>query len=194
VLPDGAISIFDNGGSPKVHEQSRGIIMRIDRHAGTAAVVAQYEHSSPLLSASQGNLQLLRGGDAFIGWGSEPYFSEFDSSGNTVFDARFRGPYQSYRGYTFSWTGAPAGPPSVAAVRSVATGATRAYASWNGDTRTARWRVLTGSSPRALTPGGTVARAGFETTIALPGRPAFLAVQALDAAGAVLGRSRTVRG
>jgi len=192
--PNGTISVFDNGGVPMVHEQSRGLILELNPHTGADAVVAQYRHATPLSSGSQGNLQLLPDGNAFIGWGSEPYFSEFNPAGQTIFDARFRGPYQSYRGYRFSWVGAPAAPPAIAATRSAQTGVVTAYASWNGDTRTTRWRLLAGDSPRALAPIAEAPREGFETAIALPASASFVAVEALDAAGNVLGRSRAVRG
>ena len=178
-LPNGTISVFDNGGVPMVHEQSRGMILELDPRTGTDAVVAQYKHSTPLSSGSQGNLQLLPDGNAFIGWGSEPYFSEFNSAGQTIFDAHFRGPYQSYRGYRFSWVGAPAEPPAIAAVRSAHTGLVTVYASWNGDTRATRWRLLAGDSPRALAPIAEAPREGFETAIALPAPASFVAVQAL---------------
>jgi hypothetical protein len=192
VLPNGTISIFDNGGVPMLHAQSRGVIIKLNRHAGTGAVVAQYEHPKPLSSGSQGNFQQLPDGNFFVGWGSEPYFSEFTPAGRTVFDAHFRGPYQSYRGYRYSWVGAPAEPPAIA-VRSPHTGVATVYASWNGDTRTTRWRLLAGSSPRALSPVAAAPREGFETAITLPVYARYVAVQALDATGAVIGRSRAAR-
>jgi hypothetical protein len=193
VLPDGTISIFDNGAVPKVHAQSRGIILAIDHHARTGAVVAQYVHGSPLLSGSQGNFQVLANGDAFIGWGSRPYFSEFTSAGQTVFDAHMHGPYQSYRAYRFAWAGEPTERPAIAAVANTHAGTVTVYASWNGDTRTASWRVFAGDSPHALAPVATVPRTGFETAIATR-RARFVAVQALDEAGATLDTSPTIRG
>ena len=192
VLPNGTISIFDNGGVPMLHAQSRGLIIELNRHAGTGAVVAQYEHPKPLSSGSQGNFQQLPDGNFFVGWGSEPYFSEFTPAGQTVFDAHFRGPYQSYRGYRYPWVGAPSEPPAIA-VRSPRTGVATVYASWNGDTRTTRWRLLAGSSPRALSPVATGPREGFETAITLPVYARYVAVQALDATGAAIGRSRAAR-
>ena len=194
VLPDGDISVFDNGGVPMVHNQSRALIIELDRHDGTGALVGQYEHPTPLSSGSQGNFQTLANGNAFVGWGSEPYFSEFSPAGQTLFDAHFRGPYQSYRGYRFAWQGAPAAAPAIAVVPNLATGVLKVYASWNGDTRTRRWRVLTGDSPHALAPAATAAHTGFETVIALAAPAAFVAVEALDAGGRVIGHSRTLRG
>jgi glutamine synthetase len=68
------------------------------------------------------------------------------------------------------------------------------YASWNGDTRTASWRVLAGASPQSLAPVASGARGGFETAITTPGAAPYVAVQALDASGAVLATSGTIPG
>ena len=85
VLPGGEISVFDNGAAPKVHSQSRALLLAIDQHTKTDTVVAEYAHSTPpLSSASQGSVQTLEKGDVFIGWGAEPYFSEFSASGRTA--------------------------------------------------------------------------------------------------------------
>ena len=65
------------------------------------------------------------------------------------------------------------------------------YASWNGATQVARWQVLAGASETSLAPAGSAARSGFETTIRTAGA-AFVAVQALDASGAVLGTSKAI--
>jgi Arylsulfotransferase (ASST) len=193
-LANGTISIFDNGAVPKIHHQSRGMVVSINPRAKTDKVLAQYEHPAPLSAGSQGNLQLLANGDAFIGWGSEPYFSEFSARGQLLFDAHMHGSYQSYRTYRFPWTGTPFSAPAVAALAGRAGGAVTVYASWNGDTQAASWRVLAGPSAQQLTPVAVAARAGFETAIATPGPEAFLAVQALDTTGAVLATSRTIAG
>ena len=122
VLPNGMISVFDNGGVPKVHAQSRGLLLAINPQAKTDSVVAQYEHPHRRwLSGSQGNVQALENGDVFIGWGAEPYFSEFSSTGQLLYDAHMHGTYQSYRSYRFPWTGAPSEPPAIAAATRRAT-------------------------------------------------------------------------
>ncbi len=194
VLANGTISIFDNGGTPKVHSQTRGLVVSIDPHRKAESVRDQYEHPKPLSSASQGNIQSLANGDLFMGWGSEPYFSEFSASGQLLFDAHMHGSYESYRAYRFQWTGAPTEPPSIAFVAGSATTASTVYASWNGDTRTASWRVLAGPSPTSLAPLASASRTGFETAIPLPAAASFLAVQALDAGGAVLSTSAAIAG
>jgi Arylsulfotransferase (ASST) len=192
--PEGRVTVFDNGAVPKVHPQSRALVLSVDAAAGTDSVVTQFEHPHALLAGSQGNFQTLPNGDAFVGWGSEPYFSEFDPSGQLLYDAHMHGSYESYRTYRFPWTGAPTSAPAIAATTTHAGGPVTVYASWNGDTRTARWQLLAGPSTRQLAPVASAARAGFETSIATPGPERFVAVQALDASGAVLGTSRTIAG
>ena len=66
------------------------------------------------------------------------------------------------------------------------------YASWNGATEVAQWRVLAGASPSSLKPLTTVAENGFETAIPLHSTAGYFAAQALNAAAHVLGTSQTV--
>ena len=181
------ISIFDNGASPAVRGQSRGIVVRLDSEHLTATLVSQLTHTPGLLAASQGNMQLLANGDWFVGWGQEPYFSELSSTGATLFDAHFPLGDQSYRDLRFAWTGTPAHRPSFVLER--AEGALRTvYASWNGSTLTASWRVLAGPSPSELTTIAEAPRSGFETAISVPASASgyYVTVQALSASGAVL--------
>ncbi|HEX5225872.1 MAG TPA: arylsulfotransferase family protein [Solirubrobacteraceae bacterium] len=193
MLPDGTISIFDNGAVPKVHSQSRGLVVSL-RAGSSEAVVTELRHPAPLLAGSQGGIQLLANGDLFVGWGAAPYFSEFSSSGQLLFDAHMHGSYQSYRAYRFAWTGEPRSRPAIAAAPTTAKAPVTVFASWNGDTRTATWQVLAGSSPQTLTPVATAARSGFETAIGTPAAAPYVAVQALDASGAVIGTSGVIHG
>ncbi len=192
-LAGGDISVFDNGSVPKVHPQSRGLVLAISPQSDAATVVAQYEHSPALSSESQGNIQQLENQDFFVGWGQQPYFSEYSATGQLLYDAHWHGSYESYRAYRFAWTGAPTGAPSIAASASAA-GPVTVYASWNGDTRTRSWRVLAGGSPQTLAPVATAPRSGFETAIATPAAAAYVQVQALGASGEVLGSSSAVHG
>jgi len=191
------ISVFDNGGVPKVHAQSRGLVLAVNAQAGTDRVVAEYRHSAPpLLAGSQGDMQTLGDGNVFIGWGAEPYFSEYNAHGQLLYDAHMHGSYQSYRSFRFPWTGAPGDAPAIAATQTATATATATtvYASWHGDTRTASWRLLAGASASQLAPVTSVPRAGFETAVTVPASEPYVAVQALSAEGAVLGTSRTIAG
>lgn len=186
-LPDGAISLFDNGASPTVHRQSRGIVVQLNRGTGSATLVTQLFHAPPLLVESQGNLQALPDGNWFLGWGQEPFFSELNPQGKTLFDAHFPLHTQSYRSFRFPWVGIPEHAPVFSFI-SAGRGAGTVYASWNGATQVAAWRVLAGASPQSLHAILTAPRDGFETAIALPGGTAgpYLEAQALEAGGKVL--------
>lgn len=188
--PGGAISFFDNGATPKVHPQSRVTVFVLDTQTKTATLVASFVHHTPaLLAASQGDFQPLAGENWFVGWGQEPFFSEYSPSGQLLFDAHLPASYQSYTAFKFAWTGTPTWRPSLA-VRAGSHGGAVAYASWNGATTVAQWRLLSGASPRTLAPAAIAPRGGFETAIALPSSsPRYVAVQALDADGRVLGAS-----
>jgi hypothetical protein len=184
------ITFFDNGGTPKVHAQSRGLVLQLNLTKMTATLLASFTHpGKPLLAASQGDLQPQPDGNWVTGWGQEPYFSEFSPSGRLLFDAHLPATYQSYTVLKFQWSGSPSQPPALA-LRRGADGGAVVYASWNGATAVAQWRVVGGASQSTLAPLATVARSGFETAIALSGSvPHDLAVQALGAQGQVLGTS-----
>ncbi len=194
LLPGGAISIFDNGASPRVHHQSRAIVVSLSSQSRSATLAAQFVHPSPLLAESQGNMQALANGDWFVGWGQDPHFSEFSPSGALLFDAHFPAHTQSYRAFRLPWSAAPAEAPAFA-FQASGGGAGTVYASWNGATSLAGWRVLSGASPSALAAVAQVPRSGFETAIALPSGAAGadMTVQALDGAGNVIGTAPTAK-
>ena len=193
-LPSGRISIFDNGAVPKVHSQSRAIVVAVNAQTHTETLVAQYEHPTPLLADSQGNMQVLSDGDVFVGWGAQPYFSEFNSAGKLIYDAQMPSSDQSYRAYRFEWSGDPKVSPAIATSSKSHKSPVTVYASWNGATSVASWRVMAGSSASALAPVLTAPRTGFQSTLRTPGPERYVAVQALDAAGDVIGTSRIVKG
>jgi hypothetical protein len=193
VLPNGTISVFDNGAVPTVHPQSRALVLSANPQTKTLSVLASFEHSpKALVSGSQGNVETLPNGDFFVGWGAQPYFSEYSPSGQLLFDGHMHGSYQSYRVYRFEWSGEPGGAPAIAA--STSGSHVKVWASWNGDTRAATYQVLAGASPKALVPVASAPRKGFETQLVTPAPERYVAVQALDAQGVVVGTSRTISG
>jgi hypothetical protein len=184
------VTVFDDGaGPPTVHSQSRAITLRLDHRRRTATLMRQSAHSPGLLANYEGNTQLLDGGDQFVGWGQQPYFTEFDPSGHVVFDGHFVDANSSYRVFRFPWVGTPKTPPSIAA--SSTGGRAVVYASWNGATEVSAWRVLGGSSRDSMRSLGTARKQGFETQISVASAP-YVCVQALSAKGRVLGTSKVV--
>jgi hypothetical protein len=195
--PDGAITFFDNGAFPQVHPQSRAIEVTLNMAQMTATLARSYEHDRPLVAGSQGNVQALPDGDWMVGWGQAGYLSEIDAAGALLFNAHLPPDWESYRTYALPWSGQPAGPPAVAAVRSSrGAGGPVVYASWNGATEVAAWQVLAGSSPTTLAAVmASAPKTGFETAIPLAARvgSTYVAVQPLNASGAVIGVSPTVK-
>jgi hypothetical protein len=136
-------------------------------------------------------VQLLPNGHVFVGWGAEPFVSEFAREGKLLFDAQLGANYLSYRAFREEWDGHGEGAPALAAERSGHH--TLVYASWNGDTRTRFWVALEGRRASALAALGARPRTGFETVIAIHGHPRHVAVRAIDQNGNVLGQSEILR-
>jgi EmrB/QacA subfamily drug resistance transporter len=167
---------------------SRALVLRLDQASHTATVVAQYGASRDLNTDYMGDTQELPNGNVFVGWGSEPYLSEYSRSGKLLLDGFFPGSDLAYRAMVEPWAGRPLQPPLGAAHRDGS--AFKVYASWNGATQVASWKVLAGSGSGRLSVVAHAARSGFETTIPVAaGSYARFEVEALDAAGRVLGTS-----
>lgn len=160
------ISIFDNGV-----DRSRGLVLELSGRRAT--VLREYRHVPSLHAHKLGSVQLLGNGDVLVGWGTDPHFTEYAQGGGVKLDATLPHGGENYRTLRFPWRGTPRGGP-VAAVR----GAT-VYASWNGATEVAAWRIEPG--------GPTVRRTGFETALPLRGSGH---VVALDGRGRALGSYR----
>ena len=79
-----------------------------------------------------------------MGYGGLPNFTEYDSSGHVLLDGTLGKNVQDFRTYLSPWSGHPHSSPALAV--SPGSGSLTAYASWNGATEVASWRVLAGSS------------------------------------------------
>jgi hypothetical protein len=188
---NGDITLFDNGaGYRRTEKQSRGLRIRLNMSKHQATLVHQYAHVPPVLSISEGNVQTLSDRNVFVGFGNVPLFAEYTSSGKQLFTGGFRSPVQFHRAFRAGWNAQPIGSPFVAA--SPNGSGTTVYASWNGATNIASWRVLAGPSPRALQAVASGAFNGFETAILTSSAGPYFAVQALSRTGRVLGTSPAV--
>ena len=195
--PTATVTMFDDhccqltGGGTSVPATgpSRGLLLELDTTKRTATLVAQYPGGNAFESEYMGDTEPLPSGDVFVGWGSEPYLSEYSSSGRRLLEGSFPSPDLSYRSTVAHWVGLPL-PPPAAAARPAPGGGTTVYASWNGATRLAAWRVLAATSASGrLTFLASSTKSGFETAIHLPGSYTKFEVQALDAAGHAIGVS-----
>jgi hypothetical protein len=142
-------------------------------------------------------VQALPNGDVVVGWGAKPYVTEFAPGGALLFDAHMPVEMSSYRAFRVRWSGQPLWPPAASARVLSAEDSTAVSASWNGATNVASWRVLAGSDPGALILRATMPNSGFESTVTFTNtypehKVEYVAVQALDPGGRVLGTSATV--
>jgi hypothetical protein len=185
--PDGTLTVFDNGATPAVERQSRGLILALDEQSMSATLLRQYTHAG-ILAGSQGSVQRLSNGNVFVGWGEIPRISEFDPSGRLLFDAKLGAQYQCYRAFRLPWSAQPAQAPAIAIDHR--DGRVTAYASWNGATEVRAWQLLADShsadGPRQV---ATARARGFETVLHTGAVGSDYAVSALDASGVELGRS-----
>jgi Arylsulfotransferase (ASST) len=188
--PDGTLTLFDNGKKAK-GARSRVLVLALDEDRMRATLERSFVHPRKLFSETQANAQFLPNGHVLVGWGQQPYVTEFDRTGKVLLDLRFGGKgADSYRAYRAGWSGRPAEAPALAATRD--DGRVTAYASWNGATEVKRWQLLAGPDAEHLTVVGGAVRSGFETQISARTDEPVVRVRALDGRGAILATSRPV--
>ncbi len=185
---NGLFTVFDNGVPEE--PQSRALVLHLDPASRHVTLRKAYTHPTPLLGGAMGSAQMLPDG-MFVGWGTSPNFSQFDSTGKLVLDGQMNKASPSYRAFTDHWAGHPTDKPAAAA--RPRTGGATVYASWNGATGIASWAVLAGKTSSAVTKIGSGRRTGVETGIKVPDTGPYFQVQALDHAGKVMGTSATVK-
>jgi Arylsulfotransferase (ASST) len=189
--PGGIMSVFDDASNTNAQEESQSSAktIKLDMARMTATLVRQYTHTPPVTSGAEGSAQLLPNRNVFVGWGQQPEFSEYTAAGRQIFTASLPLGIRSYRAFRSPWSGQPANPPAMALSRQN-NGSTKVYASWNGATRVAAWRLLAGTRRGALHAVTQTPRNGFETVLTLHTRARYAAVAALNAGGKVLGTSK----
>jgi hypothetical protein len=181
LFDDNCCKVLSSGGLARPNGPSRALVLRLNTVGKTTSLVRSFTHKPTLNVAFLGSAQLVKGGNAVVGWGSLPYFSEFTRSGKEILFVKWPGKDESYRAlFTSSWVGMPSYPP-VATVKN-----NTVYVSWNGATQVAKWQILAGNSSNSLRVISTKARAGFETAVKLSKSYKDYEVKALDSKGAVL--------
>jgi len=196
-LPDGTISIFDNGttvfqnGVPKAVEDSRAIVLEVDEELMRAKLVDEYTHPEGMRADAAGNTQVLPDGDVFVGWGRALAISEFSHEGDLLFDLRLPPQNRSYRAFRFPWRGNATDRPACAAERT-SQEEIRLYVSWNGATDVASWEVLAGPRAGRLKSLGSIPKEGFETAMVVRTADPYSVVMAKDRSGRVLGTTEPV--
>lgn len=206
---EGEITVFDNHGISIngwgcTENCSRGLHLKIDAERREVQLLTEFLHPQGLWSISQGSVQVLEGGNVFVGWGRNPAVTEHTADGRCVFDMQFspwRSPatdwqgLDSYRAFKVDWAGRPYWAPDIAAEKSDSDDLT-VWASWNGATDVREWVLLGSQKERDLNGAGKViaraARDGFETVLWVEKSGArYLRVVAIGAKGEILHASDT---
>ena len=140
----------------------------------------------------EGSVQDQPNGDEVVGWGQQPFMTEFNSKGRPVFDARLRR-------CEFQLSRVPVHLEGHSDHQAVGGGRDQRRARRSstpvGTVRpqVTRWQVLGDASATGLTPVTSSRKTAFETAIPLAHAESFVAVRALDTHGHVLGTSKTVK-
>jgi hypothetical protein len=180
------MTIFDNSSTKG--PLTRGLLLDVDETAMTVTLAQEFKNPTGFYSGTLGSVQLMPNGNVFIGWGTQPYFSEHSSDGTLLSVGHLAMGTRSYRAFLVDLVTSPVEPPAMI-VKGYAAGGSVVFVSWNGATEIASWRIDAGPHPKTLTPVGTSPWTGFETAIVIDSEgPRFQAV-ALDSSGNELGRS-----
>ena len=191
-LADGDILLFDNGGTymhgtPRCGlHAARSMRFRLDVAKRRARLVSSFSsrgispHREGYFPGWVGSARLTSDGDLLVDWGPNRRITEIGRDGRVGLLLKLQ--RWSYRAFPARWVGRPDGAPRLAARRRGSL--VDVWMSWNGATQISRWRVLAGGKPVA-----TVPFADLETKATVRTSQAQVAVEALDAAGNVLGRS-----
>ena len=193
-LPNGDISLCDNGDASgygaTVNDVSSGLVLRLSTVDGVrrATLVSRFEHPAGETAISQCVMQRQPNGNYVVGWGSDKQFTEYTAEGEVVFDATFNdSAVASYRAYKDAWAGFPKSRPAIFS-EAVGDGAT-VWASWNGSTSVASWKVFTGETADSLTEVGSSPWEDLETEISIPTVESKVQVVAFDKDGKRLRQS-----
>ncbi len=107
VLPNGDITLFDNG-TQHSPQYSRGVEYNLDEQNKTATLVWEFRHSPDFFAGANGSMQRLANGNTIIGWGSAstsgtPLFTEVHPDNNIALEFSMPLGHRSFRALKFPW-------------------------------------------------------------------------------------------
>jgi hypothetical protein len=189
MVSDTEMTLFDNSTTKQA--PSRGLLLSVDESAMTVSLTQEFKAPTGFYAGTLGSVQMMPNDNVFVGWGTQPYFTEFASDGTQLMFGQLPLGVRSYRAFLVDLVGAPADKPAIIA-KAYAAGGYQIYVSWNGATEIDSWRIDAGPNAKSLKPVGTSPWTGFETAIVVDAvGPSFQAI-ALDSHGNELGSSAVV--
>lgn len=138
------MTIFDNRDISE-HTSSRGILLKVDQEAKTVTLVREFRNMAQTWSQFEGSVSCFECDKPdetnwMVGWGFQPFFTEFSANGTILLDAQWGldKSVNSYRTYKdANWIGKPKTKPNVMYHGDDGI----VYVSWNGATEVETWEV-----------------------------------------------------
>jgi len=105
-LPNGHITLFDNGNALVPPLYSRAVEYEVDEVAKRATLVWEYRNTPDTYGSFMGNVQRRPGGGTMIGWGGtnlDPKLTDLHADGTKAFELGMVGAVWTYRAFRFPW-------------------------------------------------------------------------------------------
>lgn len=176
-------------------QAGRQMVISLDHTSFQATLLKEYGHTERLGAVSKGSFQTLPNTNVFLGWGSEPHFTEYLANGTLVFHASVAGGGNIYRVFKSDWIGDPSDTPALWTYARTKQSPTTLYVSWNGATEVQTWNFYVGSGPGAVGSfvlAGSKEKDGFETNFTLPEYSEWAFAEAVTKTGMSLRNSSIV--
>ena len=135
VLPNGDITLFDNGNQHNPN-YSRGAEYKLNEQNKTATLVWEYRHTPDIYGFAMGSVERLPNGNTLIGWGlgslsGSPVFTEIHPDNTIALEFSLPAGQASYRIYKLPWV---SGTPEADITMQVLQGNTYNFNSLNDTT------------------------------------------------------------
>ncbi len=147
------MTLFDNSTTKLA--PSRGLLLAVDEDAMTVSLRQEFTAPTGFYAGTLGSVQMMPNGNVFVGWGTQPYFTEFASDGKQLMFGQLPLGVRSYRAFLVDLVGAPADKPAIVA-KAYAAGGYQIYVSWNGATEIDSWRIDAGPTAHSTEACGNI--------------------------------------
>lgn len=186
------LSIFNNGcKANRMNSSASGMLVELDEGGMSARLLQAFNPENELEVDSQGSVEMLKSGNALVGWGKASTITEHTADGTIIFNATLGGGVaQTYRAHKADWHGFPTDQPRVFSYSKTLEASTVIYVSWNGATEVVIWRFYGRNAANdSFELLGSTEKDGFETTFVTTCSYRFVIAEAVSKEGESLRNS-----
>ena len=101
IVNDTEMTVFDNSTTKQA--PSRGLLLAVDEGAMTVSLKQEFKAPTGFYAGTLGSVQMMPNGNVFVGWGTQPYFTEFASDGKQLMFGQLPLGMRSYRAFLVDW-------------------------------------------------------------------------------------------